>query len=191
MGAVHLTIPPAITSACNAARFQIRETRHGRGLFACEPIARGTPLFGEDDWVDEAEARSFSVLSPDQIEGLSLAERKAFLCYAYNTAPEEITGTFEPEAVRHPVNFINHSCEPNLGYDGVDAIVALRDMAVGEEIRMDYGTYSFSFDHQFSCSCGAWACRSQVRREDWRTLVRTGLRLPGFMRAHADQALWG
>jgi SET domain-containing protein len=171
--------------------FEERKTRLGRGLFACQPIARGALLFSEDDWVDEAEARAFSILPAEQIDKLSPALRSAFLRYGYNTALHEVTGTFHPEAVRHPVNFINHSCEPNLGYDGVDAIGALRAIAPGEEIRMDYGTYSFSFDHEFVCACGAWGCRGQVRRDDWKSLVRAGLRLPAFMRAEADRILWG
>jgi hypothetical protein len=171
--------------------FEVRETKLGRGLFACQPIARGIALFAEDDWVDETEARAFSVLSPAQIEKLSPALRSLFLRYGYNTAREEVTGTFQPEAVRHPVNFINHSCEPNLGYDGLDAIVALRRISPGEEIRMDYGTYSFSFDHEFTCTCGGWGCRGAVRRDDCKALVRAGLRLPGFMRAEANRVLWG
>jgi hypothetical protein len=171
--------------------FEVRDTRIGRGLFACQPVARGMPLFSEDDWVDETEARAFSVIAAAQIETLSPALRSAFLRYGYNTALDQVTGTFKPEAVRHPVNFINHSCEPNLGYDGTDAIVALRGISPGEEIRMDYGTYSFSFDHEFTCTCGAWACRGQVRRDDWKSLVRTGLRLPGFMSAEVDRILWG
>jgi hypothetical protein len=56
---------------------------------------------------------------------------------------------------------------------------------------MDYGTFSFSFDHEFNCTCGAWNCRGRVTRDDWRALVRAGLRLPDFMRALADRALWG
>jgi len=135
--------------------FEVRETRIGRGLFACQPIARGVPLFSEDDWVDETEARAFSVLSPAQLDKLTPALRSAFVRYGYNTALDQITGTFHPEAVRHPVNFINHSCDPNLGYDGVDTIVALHRISPGEEIRMDYGTYSFSFDHEFTCTCAA------------------------------------
>jgi hypothetical protein len=172
-------------------QFAVRETNIGRGLFACEPISRGTRLFSEDDWVDETEARAFSVLSAPQIDKLSPALRTLFVRYGYNTALDQVTGTFHPEAVRHPVNFINHGCEPNLGYDGIAAIVALRGITPGEEIRMDYGTYSFSFDHEFTCSCGAWGCRGQVRRHDWESLVRTGLRLPGFMRGEADRILWG
>ena len=67
----------------------------------------------------------------------------------------------------------------------------MRRISAGEEICMDYGTFSFSFDHEFTCRCGSPWCRGQVRRDDWRNLVRAGLRLPRFMRALADRALWG
>jgi SET domain-containing protein len=160
-------------------------------LFATRAIARGTRLFGEDDWADEAERRSFSTLSAAQFNALAPAMRVDFVCYAYNTGPEEITGTFQAGTVRHPVNFINHSCDPNAGYDGADHIVALTGIKAGEEIRMDYGTFSFSFDHDFACRCGAWLCRGRVRRDDWTELLRLGLRLPSFMRRQADRALWG
>jgi hypothetical protein len=182
------TAPPVSDTG---APFEVRATPAGRGLFACRVIASGTRLFGEDDWTDEIERRNFSVLSAAQIDNLTPPMRTAFLRFGYNTAPEQITGTFRPETVRHASNFINHSCEPNAGYDGEDHIVALQRISAGEEIRMDYGTFSFSFDHNFSCACGAWGCRGAVRRDDWRTLVRTGLRLPGFMRTLADRALWG
>jgi uncharacterized protein len=171
--------------------FEVRGLAAGRGLFALRPIAAGTRLFGEDDWADEAERRSFSTLSPEQLKELKPSLRSIFLRFAYNTAPEKVTGTFHPEAVRHPVNFINHGCDPNAGYHGTDDIVALRGIATGEEIRMDYGTFSFSFDHEFTCRCGAPWCRGQVTGNDWRDLLRAGLRLPGFMRALADRALWG
>ena len=160
-------------------------------MFATRAIARGTRLFGEDDWADEAERRSFSTLSAAQFNALAPAMRVDFVRYAYNTAPEEITGTFQSGTVRHPVNFINHSCDPNAGYDGADHIVALTSIKAGEEICMDYGTFSFSFDHDFTCRCGAWLCRGKVRRDDWTELVRLGLRLPSFMRRQADRALWG
>jgi SET domain-containing protein len=171
--------------------YELRPVPGGQSLFACRPIASGTRLFGEDDWADEAERRSFSTLTPKQLADLAAPMRTAFLRYAYNTAPDQITGSFRPETVRHPINFINHSCEPNAGYDGRDQIVALRQIAAGEEIRMDYGTYSFSFDHEFKCTCGSVLCRGRVRGTDWQDLVRTGLRLPGFMRKLADRALWG
>ena len=182
------TAPPVSDAE---APFEVRATPAGRGLFARRVIASGTRLFGENDWTDDVERKNFSVLSAEQLDNLTPPMRTAFVCFGYNTSPEQITGTFRPETVRHPSNFMNHSCEPNAGYDGEDHIVALRRISAGEEIRMDYGTFSFSFDHNFSCACGAWGCRGTVRRDDWRALVRTGLRLPGFMRALADRALWG
>src|SRR5437773_2235553 len=81
--------------------FEPRPVPGGRGAFACHPIAAGTRLFGEDDWADETERRSFSSLSPQQMSELKPALRTIFLRYAYNTAPDAITGTFRPEAVRH------------------------------------------------------------------------------------------
>lgn len=159
----------------------MRETPGGRSLIARQDIAPGTRLFGEDDWADEAERASFVTLPAAALQALTPERRAAFLRYGYNTAPDAITGTFSPDAVRHPTNFLNHSCDPNAGYDGADAIVALRPIAAGEEIRMDYGTFSFSFDHEFTCGCGAASCRGKVTARDWPGLLRAGLRLPGFM----------
>lgn len=163
------------------------DTPGGRALIARQDIAPGTRLFGEDDWADEAERQAFVTLSTAELRALPPERRAAFLRYAYNTTPDAITGTFHPEAVRHPTNFLNHSCDPNAGYDGADAIVALRPIGRGEEIRMDYGTFSFSFDHAFACRCGAASCRGKVTAGDWPGLVKAGLRLPAFMSALTGQ----
>lgn len=159
----------------------------GQGLYALREIAAGTVLFGEDDWADATERDSFVTLTTAQFDALPPDRRALFMRFAYNTTPDAITGTFDLDAVRHPTNFTNHSCAPNAGYDGTDAIVALRTIAPGEEIRMDYGTFTFSFDHAFACRCGAANCRGKVTRDDWRALVRAGLRLPAFMQKHADR----
>lgn len=169
--------------------FETRAKGGGRGLYAVRPIPSGTRLFGEDDWADDEERAAFVTLTPAELDALPAAERTVFLRFAYNTAPEAITGTFQPEAVRHPTNFLNHACDPNAGYEGLDDIVALADIRPGEEIRMDYGTFSFSFDHVFTCACGARHCRGAVTRGDWRTLVRRGLRLPRFMRPAVEHLL--
>ena len=159
----------------------------GQGLYALQVIAAGTVLFGEDDWADAAERDSFITLTTPQFDALPPDRRALFLRFAYNTKPDAITGTFAPDAVRHPTNFTNHSCDPNAGYDGTDAIVALRMIASGEEIRMDYGTFTFSFDHAFACRGGAAHCRGKVTRDDWPALVHAGLRLPAFMQNNVNR----
>ena len=130
-------------------------------------------------------------LSEDAFAALPQERRRVFLRYAYNTAPHAIAGTVTPDAVRHPTNFSNHSCDPNSGYDGADHIVALRAIKAGDEIVIDYGTFSFSFDHAFDCGCGAAKCRGRVTRADWPALVRAGLRLPRFMTHEVERVLRG
>ena len=192
----HVNAPlPAQAAAAplvtDAPLYEVRAIEGGHGVFATRAISAGARLFGEDDWADEEERKRFSTLSAEQMNALTVLMRPLFLRFAYNSAPDRVSGSFHPEAVRHPVNFLNHSCDPNAGYDGADHIVALVRIAPGEQIRMDYGTYTFSFDHDFTCRCGALRCRGKVTRNDWPELVRSGLRLPGFMRAQAAKALWG
>jgi hypothetical protein len=173
---------PPLPESGPDAPFDVHANGAGRCLIARRDIAARTPLFGEDDFLDATERAAFTTLSAAAFQALPPERRTAFTRYGYNTAPDEITGAFDADAVRHPTNFLNHSCDPNAGYDGDGAIVALRPIAAGEEIRMDYGTFSFSFDHDFSCRCGAAACRGKVTASDWPDLVRAGLRLPAFMR---------
>jgi hypothetical protein len=63
--------------------------------------------------------------------------------------------------------FLNHSCEPNVGVQGQIVFVAMRDVAAGEELTIDYAT----IDHDtppMTCRCGAAACRGVVTGRDWQ-----------------------
>ncbi len=65
-------------------------------------------------------------------------------------------------------DFINHSCDPNLGLRGQITLVALRDIEAGEEVCFDYAmTDSTPYD-EFECHCGSANCRGTVRGEDWQ-----------------------
>lgn len=60
-------------------------------------------------------------------------------------------------------DYVNHSCEPNSGFGKALALVALRDIARGEEITWDYSTAIDEEDFDgFPCQCGASACRGVV-----------------------------
>jgi hypothetical protein len=178
------TPPPArLRPRRGTSLFALRRGPHGLGLYALRAIAPGERLFGPDDFVDAAERASFVDLPLERFLALRGEERRTFLRFAYSIGPALVRGTFRHEAARHPSNFINHSCEPNAGYDGgpADDIVAYRTIPPGGEIAMDYGTCSFGFDHDFACRCGAASCRGRVRGEDWRALARQGVALLGFM----------
>jgi SET domain-containing protein len=63
--------------------------------------------------------------------------------------------------------FINHSCEPNCEPDEIDGriwIVALRDIAAGEELTYDYNLYDG--DGHAPCNCGAKHCRGTMYQID-------------------------
>ena len=69
---------------------------------------------------------------------------------------------------REPGDSINHSCEPNCGMRNATTIVAMRDIAVGEELTFDYAMSDASDYDEFDCNCGTSLCRGRVRAEDWR-----------------------
>jgi SET domain-containing protein len=63
--------------------------------------------------------------------------------------------------------FINHSCDPNVGFRGQVVYVALRDIAAGEELCHDYAMER-SDDYQLDCHCGSSKCRHQISGSDWQ-----------------------
>lgn len=67
-----------------------------------------------------------------------------------------------------PADYVNHSCEPNAGLSGQIALVAMRDIAAGEEISYDYAMSDGSSYDEFECGCGSQRCRGVVSGTDWR-----------------------
>ena len=63
--------------------------------------------------------------------------------------------------------FINHSCDPNVGFRGQVVYVALRDIRAGEELCHDYAMER-SDDYALDCHCGSPLCRGKVSGEDWK-----------------------
>jgi len=63
--------------------------------------------------------------------------------------------------------FINHSCDPNVGFLGQVTYVAMRDIKAGEELFHDY-SMERSDDYFLECHCGSPLCRHQVTGQDWQ-----------------------
>lgn len=60
-------------------------------------------------------------------------------------------------------DYVNHSCEPNSAFRGGLNLVALRDIARGEEITWDYSTAIDEADFAgFPCACRSPHCRGKV-----------------------------
>ncbi len=74
-----------------------------------------------------------------------------------------------------PVDYMNHSCDPNCGVKGQIIVVARRDIAPGEELTFDYSTTD-TVGLDMECSCGAPSCRRRVTSDEWES--------PEFRRRH-------
>ena len=125
----------------------------GRGLFAIAPIATGEIVaIKGGHLVDTATLHAL----PERLQNSDVQIADGF----HLAATEE--AEYEPVML-----FINHSCEPNVGFAGNIVLVAMRDVAPGEELTTDY---AFFDDHtgQMTCQCGTAACRGVVRGTDWR-----------------------
>jgi SET domain-containing protein len=63
-----------------------------------------------------------------------------------------------------PDNYMNHSCEPNVGFQrGTLTFYALRDIEPGEELFWHYSTGMNEPGWSVPCHCGAPTCRSLLQ----------------------------
>jgi len=106
---------------------------HGLGVFAVAPIPKGTPVWRFERSLDME-------FSPDIVPTLPEHVQTFFSHYGYiDRNVGRIILCFDD------ARFVNHSDRPNVATDyaqdpyGLD--VALRDIAMGEELTMDYANF--------------------------------------------------
>lgn len=61
---------------------------------------------------------------------------------------------------------VNHSCDPNLGFNGEISVIAIKDIKTGEELTMDYALYHTAMENM-GCNCGSENCRKIIKSTDW------------------------
>lgn len=125
--------------------------KDGFGVVAKEPIAAGETVVV---WGGRIFDRS-AVAQMDARERIYVLQVEEDLFLAADGPVE-------------PAEYVNHSCNPNVGVHGQMALVALRDIAVGEEICFDYAMSESNEFTEFACACGAPNCRGKVGGDDWR-----------------------
>jgi hypothetical protein len=136
-------------------RFVRRNSRiHGKGVFARTLIPAGTRLM-------EYKGKR---ITDKQSEVLYADTTHTFLFMLDNTMV--IDGGQDGNTSR----WINHSCEPNCEANeeaGRVYIDALRDIADGEEITIDYNLYleeryTAKLKREYACGCGMRRCRGTL-----------------------------
>jgi SET domain len=63
---------------------------------------------------------------------------------------------------------LNHSCEPTLGWRDETTLVAVRDLAAGEELTLDYATAIDDPTFVMMCHCETYRCRQVIEGTDWQ-----------------------
>ena len=109
------------------ARKGVSSEIEGRGLVAVAPIAAGELVAIKGGHiVTTAALRSL----PERLQNSGVQIAGGFHLAAVQDAE------YEPVML-----FINHSCEPNVGFAGNIVLVAMRDISPGEELTTDYALF--------------------------------------------------
>jgi SET domain-containing protein len=130
------------------------------GLFAAKSIKKDNIIINAKAFSDER------LISWDEYKSLDkLTQRKImdFCC-----GRDE--GFYAPK----DLNLIsiawhmNHSCEPNVGFDSKYNFVAVRNIKKGEELFWDYCYDETNPKFKLNCICGTKSCRGKISGNDWK-----------------------
>lgn len=140
-------------------RIEVRDSSiEGKGLFAKAPfqkgeefvVATGEEPYDEKVYTDE-EFKKFTewcIANGKEWDAVSNGD---------GTHTAAIS-----DREKHPGNYGNHSCDPNVKSNDKGGLIALRDIKPGEEITIDYAQFS-TRDWSMKCNCGAKNCTGEVR----------------------------
>ena len=139
----------------------------GRGLIAVAPIAAGEIVAIKGGHiVDTATLHTL----PERLQNSDVQIADGFHLAALEEAE------YEPVML-----FLNHSCEPNVGFAGNIVLVAMRDIAAGEELTTDYALFD-DYDGEMECRCGTAYCRGVISGRDWQR--------PELQQRYGDHFSW-
>jgi len=125
----------------------------GRGLFAVAPIGKDEIVAIKGGHIVDAHTLAQNV---DTVGNSEIQLADGLFIAALDAAEYEDV-----------MLFLNHSCEPNVGVGGNVIFVAMRDVAPGEELTIDYAMFD-DYAGQMQCHCGRASCRGIVDGQDWR-----------------------
>lgn len=125
----------------------------GRGVFAKEKIEKG----------EVVAVKAGHIVTADQLPEITATVGD----FALQIHDRFYLSPISKEEVDRLTIFINHSCDPNVGFDGQITYVAMHDIQAGEELRHDYAMERTD-DYSLECRCGSDVCRGKVTGEDWK-----------------------
>ena len=124
----------------------------GVGIFATRLIPYGTIT-----WVLDPLDQLFT---PGAVADLPPAYRPLIEKYSFRDASGQFILCWDH------ARYVNHSCDPNCAGTRHGFDIAVRDIAVGEQLTNDYATLNLMAHESFVCACGAAICRHWVTPEN-------------------------
>ena len=132
---------------------EVRESSiHGKGLFAKLAIAMGEIVAVKGGHV--LTDRQWAAIEPE----LGSAE--------IQIADDLFIAPVQQDERDGCMLYTNHSCEPNIAIRGQIVLVAMREIAAGEELTHDWATTD-DLGYEMTCKCGRPTCRGTVTGKDW------------------------
>jgi uncharacterized protein len=125
----------------------------GRGLIAVAPIAAGELIAIKGGHIVTTAALA---ALPERLRNSEIQIADGFHLAAVQEAE------YEPVML-----FLNHSCEPSVGFAGNVVLVAMRNISAGEELTTDYALFD-DHDEAMRCRCGTRSCRGTISGRDWQ-----------------------
>jgi uncharacterized protein len=134
--------------------------KDGIGAFAQKSFKKGEVVVKFEEFEDD------NVMSVEEYNKLDKETKE--LVKAHSTI--EIDKLYIPANLNHikPINYFNHSCNPNIGFDENDNYVAIKNIAKGAELLLDYSFLNSNPDYKMKCSCGSKNCRKVVTGNEWK-----------------------
>ena len=124
---------------------------HGAGVYTTAPIKKGTRIL-EYTGPRMTRKQSEGLYSDSEVTYLFTMDDKKTIIDGFGMAA-----------------FVNHSCDPNCESDQIKDgiwIIALRDIAAGEELTYDYCLWDAEPGDEAPCYCGAKNCRGTMYSEE-------------------------
>ena len=122
----------------------------------------------EGEVIFEDECRPMNIVTrPHVVQHWTPAQVRDFEAYAWPVSDDShVYATWSND--HRQWRSINHSCDPNCGFCEGNSLncCALRDIALGEEITMDYATFYDDAMGMFECNCSAPNCRNKIHLND-------------------------
>lgn len=139
-------------------KVEVRENSkiQGKGIFAKEPIRKGEII----------AIKGGHIIDTNEYKRLGNDVRQ----YCLQIEDDFFIGPKKSEEIRDNAIYINHSCEPNVGFRGQVTYVASRDINAGEELTHDYAMCFTDMDafSNLVCKCGSKDCRGRITGKDWK-----------------------